>query len=182
MWKKPSRTKDRLDIRFAVNTFSPYIINTELLPILDRYGRILDIASNATDNIDVNELTGRSKSIDAIGTYSQSKLALSISSYHFAFDLALPTQMVITVHPGSLLATKMLTEDLGVAGKDIDSATTIMAELAVSTDIPINNGGFYDNDIQSFTTPHPDVINTRVRKDVLEAIEETITRILGERE
>ncbi len=48
IFKTPdATTHDGLDVRFVVNTFSPYIIAHTLLPILSEKGRIINLSSAA---------------------------------------------------------------------------------------------------------------------------------------
>ncbi|MDF5316996.1 SDR family NAD(P)-dependent oxidoreductase, partial [Vibrio parahaemolyticus] len=39
------RTKEGLDVRFAVNTIAPYLLTRELLPLLGDTGRVVNLSS-----------------------------------------------------------------------------------------------------------------------------------------
>ena len=42
-----TRTRDGLDVRFAVNTLAPYLLTKRLLPLLDTKGRVVNLSSAA---------------------------------------------------------------------------------------------------------------------------------------
>jgi len=70
-------TADGFDARFMVNTFAPYVLTRELLPILPKDGRIVNLSSAAQAPVDLEALYGR-RSLDDMGAYAQSKLAITI--------------------------------------------------------------------------------------------------------
>ena len=52
-------TPDGLDVRFVVNTISPYLLTQRLLPLLDNTGRVINLSSAAQAPVDLEALAGR---------------------------------------------------------------------------------------------------------------------------
>jgi len=60
----------------------------------------------------------------------------------------------ISINPGSLLATKMVKEGFGIEGKNINIGADILVKAAIDDEFLNNSGGYYNNDIGSFSSPH----------------------------
>ena len=110
------RTAEGFDIRFMVNTFAPYVLTRQLLPIIPKEGRIINLSSAAQAPVDLDAMAGRME-LDDMGAYAQSKLAITIWSRELAKELG-DGPVVVAVNPGSLLASKMVKEGFGIAGND----------------------------------------------------------------
>ena len=72
-----SMTEDKLDVRFAVNTFAPYILTKALLPILGKGSRVVNVSSAAQAPVSLAALAGQ-QSLNDSQAYAQSKLALTM--------------------------------------------------------------------------------------------------------
>ena len=95
---------DGYDARFMVNTFAPYVLTRDLLPIMPKDGRIVNLSSAAQAAIDLEGLHGR-RPLDDMSAYAQSKLAITIWSRELAKELS-DGPVVVAVNPGSLLASR----------------------------------------------------------------------------
>ncbi|MEZ9747844.1 oxidoreductase, partial [Vibrio splendidus] len=49
-------TKDSLDVRFVVNTISPYHLTKRLLPVLDASSRVVNLSSAAQAAVNIEAL------------------------------------------------------------------------------------------------------------------------------
>jgi len=163
-----SKTKDDLDIRFAVNYFAPYILTKELMPLLKKgdASRIINLSSAAQAPVSIEALKGK-KSLTEMEAYSQSKLALTMWSLHLAETE--PKVATIPVNPGSLLNTNMVKEGWGFHRSSADKGRDILYDLAVLEKYKNASGKYFDNDIGSFGTVHPagsqkEAINTLIEK------------------
>ena len=76
-------TKDGLDVRFAVNTFSPYLLTQRLLHLFEPTGRVINLSSAAQFPVDPEALLGRTELSDG-AAYAQSKLAITMWSRHLS--------------------------------------------------------------------------------------------------
>lgn len=162
-------TKDGLDVRFVVNTLAPYLLTQRLLPLLGTAGRVVNLSSAAQAPVNVKAIAG-GVPMDDMAAYAQSKLAITMWSR--AMAQANPDgPMVVAVNPGSLLASKMVKEGFGVAGKDITIGADILVRAALSDEFADASGQYFDNDSGRFASPHPDGLDDGKIAAVVGAIE-----------
>ena len=172
---KPS-TKDRLDIRFAVNTIAPYLLTQALLPLLGN-GRVVNVSSAAQAPVDLDALVGKTSGLAMMDAYSQSKLALNMWTLALAQSLGANAPILVAVNPGSLLASKMVQQGFDMTGRSIDIGAEILARAALADDFAHANGQYFDNDSGQFASPHPDTHDATKRNAVVAAIEAVIARL-----
>ncbi len=147
--------KDHLDLRYVVNYFAPYLLTKELLPLLKNatQPRVINLSSAAQDSIAYPVFEGKVPASER-ATYGQSKLALTMWSFHLA--KVAPELMVIAVNPGSLLNTNMVKEAFGQFWSSADKGADILYELAVSAEYQGQSGKYFDNDLGDFGAAHAD--------------------------
>ena len=171
-----TRTRDGLDLRFAVNTLAPYLLTQKLLPLLGASGRVINLSSAAQSPVDIDALAGRVRLSDDFNAYAQSKLALTMWSRALALSLAPDGPAVIAVNPGSMLGTKMVKEGFGVAGGDVRIGAEILVRAALAEAFAAASGQYFDNDKGRFAQPHRDALDPRKSQEIIRAME----AILGE--
>ena len=88
------------------------------------------LPSAAQSPVDLEALVGRRRLSDS-EAYAQSKLAITMWSRHLAGELP-EGPVVVSVNPASLLATKMVKEGFGVAGKNIRIGAEILCKAALN--------------------------------------------------
>ena len=162
-------TTDGHDIRFMVNTHAPYLLAKRLLPLMDGAGRIVNLSSAAQAPVNLDALAGKARLVD-MEAYSQSKLAITMWSRIMAEDLA-EGPLVVSVNPGSLLATNMVKDGFGIAGNDIGIGSGILHRAALSDEFEGKLGAYFDNDSGDFGPPHPDAMDDMKAKAVVAGIE-----------
>ena len=170
-------TDDGLDIRFAVNTFAPYLLTQRLLPLLRPGARVVNLSSAAQSPVNLEALAGRTSISDQLNAYAQSKLALTMWSRamaHLHNDRAL---VFVAVNPGSLLATKMVKEGFGMAGNDIQVGADILVRAALADEFANASGKYFDNDKGRFASPHPDALDQKKSEEIVRVIETVLARI-----
>ncbi|MEM7211216.1 MAG: SDR family NAD(P)-dependent oxidoreductase [Pseudomonadota bacterium] len=145
-------TVDGLDVRFAVNTYAPYLLSLRLLPALAPLGRIVNLSSAAQAPVSLSALASPVQMAD-MDAYAQSKLALTIWSRELAEDLS-EGQVSVAVNPGSLLGSKMVKEGFGVAGGDLQVGADVLSDAATGERFASANGLYFDNDSGAFAEPH----------------------------
>lgn len=163
-------TDDGLDIRFAVNTFAPYLLTQKLLPLLGPAARVVNLSSAAQSPVDLEALAGRTKIPDQLNTYAQSKLALTMWSHAMADAPKNNGLVIVAVNPGSLLATKMVKEGFGMAGNDIRIGADILVRAALADEFADASGKYFDNDKDQFASPHPDALDRQKCQDVVRVV------------
>lgn len=169
-------TKDGLDIRFVVNTLAPYLLTQRLMSLIGTEGRVVNLSSAAQAPVNIKAIAG-GVSMDDMGAYAQSKLAITMWSR--AMAQANPNgPMVVAVNPGSLLASKMVVEGFGVAGNDINIGADILVRAALSDEFSNASGKYFDNDSGQFAPPHPDGLDDAKIAEVMSAIDATLARLV----
>lgn len=171
IFKSPiDKTKDGLDIRFAVNYFAPYILTNALLPLLKagNESRIINLSSAAQSTVRIGALNGQA-SVNTSEAYAQSKLALTMWSFDLAKQLEDVT--VVAVNPGSLLNTRMANEAYGQHWSPATKGSDILYELAVSDDYKNDTGKYFDNDKGNpkgeFSPAHPDAYDDQLISELI---------------
>ncbi|MGQ7843627.1 SDR family NAD(P)-dependent oxidoreductase [Granulosicoccus sp. 3-233] len=167
-------TRDGLDVRFMVNTIAPYRLTRRLMPLIGASGRVINLSSAAQAAVNTQALKGEVH-LDAMGAYAQSKLALTMWSIALAAEEGAP--VVIAVNPGSLLASKMVKEGFGVAGKDLGIGAKILCRASLDESFADKSGQYFDNDSGRFASPHADALNPARVADTIEAIESVLNRL-----
>lgn len=163
-------TKDGLDIRLSVNTIAPYILTKVLAPTLGKSGRVINLSSAAQAQVDINELQSKNALTD-MEAYAQSKLAITMWSFALAKQYQTDGPAIISVNPGSLLASKMVKQGFGIPGKDINIGAQILVRLCLEAQMNQYTGKYFDNDIGDFSSPHPDAENLQKSKALIDNIE-----------
>lgn len=170
-------TQDGLDVRFAVNTIAPYLLTKKLMPLLGTSGRVINLSSAAQSPVNPEALAGRVRLSDDLDAYAQSKLAITMWSRAMALLLKNNGPIIIAVNPGSLLATKMVKEGLGMAGNDIRIGADILIRAALSDEFATASGQYFDNDSGQFTSPFPDALDPQKSEEIVQAIEAVLDDI-----
>lgn len=168
-------TADGLDVRFAVNAIAPYLLTRRLLPRMVTEGRVINLSSAAQARVDLKALAGQARLSD-MEAYAQSKLALTMWSRALALSLEKNGPIVFAVNPGSMLGSKMVTEDFGVAGGDIGVGADILVRAALDQDFSNASGKYYDNDLGRFGPPHPDALDPERSAEIEQVIEAILVR------
>ena len=162
-------TPDGLDIRFAVNTFAPYVLTRRLLAIIPTDGRVVNLSSAAQAPVDLAAMAGKARLKD-MDAYAQSKLAITIWSREMA--RALPDgPVIVAVNPGSLLASKMVREGFGIIGNDLGIGADILCRAALDPSFADASGKYFDNDAGQFASPNPAALDPHHADAVMREIE-----------
>ncbi|MCO4783297.1 MAG: SDR family NAD(P)-dependent oxidoreductase [Candidatus Cloacimonetes bacterium] len=166
-----------LDIRFVVNTIAPYLLTKGLLHLLPSNGRVVNLSSAAQAPVDLDALLGKLK-LEDYPAYAQSKLAIVMWSNCLALQLKDTDSVVTSINPGSLLASKMVKDNFGVEGGDLKIGADILVRAAVSEEFENKSGSYFDNDAKYFSDPHPDALDLYKSKEIVDAIEEVISKLV----
>ncbi|KLV04112.1 oxidoreductase [Photobacterium aquae] len=172
------RTDDGLDSRFAVNTYAPFLLTRELLPLLGEGGRVINLSSAAQASVDLKALSHFQPMADG-DAYAQSKLALTMWSRLMGEALKQHGPMVVAVNPKSLLGSKMVKDAFGITGGDIKDGADILVRAALSDEFADAGGKYFDNDIGQFGDPHADALDDRKALEVVSAIEAKLDSLIN---
>ena len=155
---KDTFTKKGMDYRMVVNYLAPYVLTHAILPILKNAEtpRIINLSSAAQSPVSEAVLFGKEQVSDN-ASYAQSKLALTMWSFHLAKQE--PNITIIAVNPGSLLHTKMATEAYGQYWSPAEKGVDVLYDLALSEHYKNDTGKYFDNDKGHFSPAHADAYN-----------------------
>lgn len=167
-------SSEGLDLRFAVNTISPYLIAKSLFPILAEDGRVVNLSSAAQAPMAASDLTKPSV-LDDSQVYAQSKLALTMWTNALASKLS-GKQVAVSVNPKSFIGSKMVKEAYGIAGGSLKDGSDILVRAALSDEFSDASGKYFDNDIGQFSTPHREAMNQQNCALVLETLETIVNK------
>ena len=169
---------DGLDVRFIVNTIAPYLLTQRLLPLMPADGRVVNLSSAAQAPVDLNALAGK-RSLGDSEAYAQSKLALTMWSFHLAQQLGRDGPVIVAVNPASFLASKMVKDAYGMQGNDLSIGVDILVRAALSEEFADASGRYYDNDSRSFADPQADALNVSKNDKFVSTMEHIIAERLG---
>lgn len=168
-------TDDGLDIRFAVNTIAPFLLTQRLLPLLNESSRVVNLSSAAQAPVKLDALSGQIRLHDDFTAYAQSKLAITMWSRSMGLNRGDDGPLVVSVNPGSMLATKMVKQAFGVAGADVAIGADILTRASLSEEFESASGKYFDNDAGQFASPHPDALDPKKTEAVVDAIEAVLS-------
>ncbi|MEM7432617.1 MAG: SDR family NAD(P)-dependent oxidoreductase [Pseudomonadota bacterium] len=163
-------TEGGFDIRFVVNMISPYLLTDRLLDLMPNDGRVINLSSAAQAPVSLDALAGNA-GLDDGQAYAQSKLAITMWSFHLAQSLGDGGPSVVAVNPGSLLASKMVKDAYGVAGSDLGIGADILFRAALSDEFNGVSGQYFDNDQGRLASPHPDALDAAKNAALVKAVE-----------
>ncbi|MDJ0832074.1 MAG: SDR family NAD(P)-dependent oxidoreductase [Gammaproteobacteria bacterium] len=165
-----AKTRDGLDVRFAVNTIAPYLLTQLLLPIIDSSGRIINLSSAAQAPVNLEAMV-KFMLMDDMAAYSQSKLAITMWSFAMAEKLGDAGPTVVAINPGSLLATKMVKEGFGFAGHDVHIGSDLLVRAALNDEFASASGRYFDNDAGRFANPQQEALDPVKNAEIVRVIE-----------
>ena len=142
---------DGHELRFAVNYLAPYLLTRLLLPLLEASApaRVVNVASIGQSPVDFDDVMQRT-GYDAAHAYSQSKLALIMFSIELAARLGhIGAVTVNSLHPGTLMPTKIVYEAWSQTIDTLDSGIAAVTRLATEPALDGVSGRYFDGQTES---------------------------------
>ena len=170
-----SKLENGLDVRFVVNTISPYLLTKHLLPIIPASGRVINVSSAAQSPVNLEAVSGHTDLSDS-EAYSQSKLGLIMWTFHLARRKIDGSPIFLAVNPASFLGSKMVKEAYGREGKDIGIGVDALVRASMGSEFLNMSGSYYDNDYEQFRQPIEDAQDPEKNKMLVRKIEELILK------
>jgi len=138
---------DGHELRFAVNYLAPFLLTHQLLPLLRRSvpARIVNVASVGQQPIDFDDVMIENR-YDGLRAYRQSKLALVMFTFDLAEELRESGVTVNSLHPASLMPTRMVleTDYFRSPMSTIEEGARAVEQLAASPDVEGVSGEYFD--------------------------------------
>lgn len=161
--KERKLTADGLEMTFAVNHMSYFIVTHKLLPVLMKSSpsRIINVSSIAHQNgrIHFDNLQGE-KRFEGYQAYALSKLANILFTVELADKLKGAGVTVNALHPG-VISTKLLATGFGSQGAPVEEGAETPVYLATSDEVKEITGKYFIKCRQSKYSPIADDENTR---------------------
>jgi NAD(P)-dependent dehydrogenase (short-subunit alcohol dehydrogenase family) len=138
-------SRDGYELRFAVNYLAPFLLTRLLLPLVRRAApsRIVNVASAGQSPISFDDVM-LERGYDGMRAYAQSKLALIMFAFDLAEELEDTSVTANSLHPASLMATKMVFETFGSASSSVREGTDAAVRLAISPELEGITGRYFD--------------------------------------
>jgi len=142
---------DGYELRFAVNYLAPFLLTRRLLPLLcstsEKAGqaRIVNVASVAQQAIDFSDVF-LEKKYDGMRAYGQSKLALIMFTFDLGEELAGTGVTANSLHPASLMDTRMVREWFGYALSKVETGAHNVERLVLADELREVSGVYFDHD------------------------------------
>jgi NAD(P)-dependent dehydrogenase (short-subunit alcohol dehydrogenase family) len=175
--RERKESEDGHELTFAVNYLSHYLLTRLLLPLLkdSAPARIVNVASAGQSPLDFSNLM-LARGYDAMKAYTQTTLAQVM----FTFDLAEHLQdtgvSVNTLHPASLMDTKMVQSTFGYTMSTVKEGTEAVVRLAVSPEVEGVTGRYFDGTREA--RANRQAYDPRVRNRLWVLSEELCRRLL----
>lgn len=138
---------DGVELRFAVNYLAPFLLTRQLLPLLRRStpARIVNVASVGQAPIDFDDVM-LDEGYDDFRAYRQSKLAQIMFTFDLAEALEGSGVTVNSLHPASLMNTKMVHESAYFAGtmSTVEEGAEAVEYLATAPELDGVTGEYFD--------------------------------------
>jgi NAD(P)-dependent dehydrogenase (short-subunit alcohol dehydrogenase family) len=138
---------DGYELRFAVNYLATFLLTYELLPLLRQSApaRVVNVASVGQQPIDFDDVM-LEKEYDGLRAYRQSKLAMIMFTLDLAEELAGTGVTVNSLHPASLMDTKMVSETdyFGSPTTSVEEGAQAVEYVATSPELDEVTGEYFD--------------------------------------
>lgn len=168
---------DGYELRFAVNYLASFLLTHRLLPLLRRSApaRIVNVASVGQYPIDFNNVM-LEDGYDGLRAYRQSKLALVMFTFDLAEDVKESGITVNSLHPASLMNTRMVLEADYFEGpmSTVEEGAQAVEYLAISPALDGVTGEYFDGMHRARANPQAYDREARRR---LRVLSEQLTRL-----
>ncbi|MFI6449623.1 SDR family NAD(P)-dependent oxidoreductase [Kitasatospora sp. NPDC050543] len=133
------------ELRFAVNHLAPYVLTRGLLPLLaaSAPARVVNVASMGQAPIDFDDVM-MERDYEGLEAYCRSKLAMIMSTFDLAAELADRGITVNVLHPAHLMDTRAVREYGLTPAVSIDEGVRPTARLITDPALAGVTGRYFD--------------------------------------
>lgn len=166
---------DGHELRFAVNYLSPFLLTELLLPLLTAGApaRIVNVSSLGLAPIDFCDVM-LERDYEPLRAYRQSKLAQVMSTLDLAERLPAGEVTVNSLHPASLMNTKMVEETFGYTLSTVADGADSTMRLALAPELNGVTGRYFNEKTEAKADPQ--AYDPAARRE-LRALSEHLTGI-----
>jgi NAD(P)-dependent dehydrogenase (short-subunit alcohol dehydrogenase family) len=141
---------DGIELRFAVNYLAGFVLTLRLLPLLrdSAPARIVNVASLGQAPLDFDDPM-LERAYEGKRAYGQSKLAQITFAMELAERLDGSGVTVNSLHPSTLMPTKMVIEEYGRSIDTLEAGIEATVRLAISPELEGVSGRFFDRQTEA---------------------------------
>lgn len=160
-------SRDGLELRFAVNYLSHFLLTYQLLPLLraSAPSRIINVSSIGQYPLDFKNLM-LEKKYESFKAYRQSKLAQIMFTIDLAEQLRETGVIVNCLHPATLMDTKMVDEYFGSTMTSVTDGAEALEYVATSDETAEVSGVYFD--MKRPSKPNPQANDPEARRQLRE--------------
>lgn len=138
-------SRDGLELRFAVNHLAHFVLTQNLLPLLlqSAPARIVHVSSIGQSPLDFGDLM-MERRYDSFDAYCKSKLAQILYGFELAEQLKDKGITVNSLHPATLMNTKMVKEFFGPPSSTVEEGVAAVEQVAFSADTEAVSGAYFN--------------------------------------
>ena len=170
-------SRDGYELRFAVNYLASFLLTHRLLPLISRStpSRVVNVASVGQQPIDFDNVM-LEDGYDGLRAYRQSKLALIMFTFDLAEALSKSGVTVNSLHPASLMNTRMVFESDYFRGtmSTVEEGADAVEYLAISPELDGVTGEYFDGERRARANPQA---YDKVARRRLRVLSEQLTRL-----
>lgn len=161
-------SRDGMELRFAVNYLAHFVVTENLLPLLVQSApaRIIHVSSIGQSPLDFSDLM-LEKHYDSFDAYCKSKLAQILYGLEQAEELKRQGVTVNSLHPATLMNTKMVREFFGPASSRVEDGVETLELVAFSDETKEVTGTYFNQKRPS--KANRQAYDAEARKQLLEA-------------
>ncbi len=143
--RERQETEDKVELTFAVNYLSHFLLTNLLLPLLRDSvpARVINVASAGQSPVDFDDVM-LERGYEGMKAYAQSKLAQIMFTFELAERLRDTGVNTNALHPATLMDTKMVLETFGRASSTVQEGAEAVLRLAVSPESEGETGQYFD--------------------------------------
>jgi NAD(P)-dependent dehydrogenase (short-subunit alcohol dehydrogenase family) len=131
--RERAESADGIELRFAINYLSHYLLTRELLPLLKASApaRIVNVASAGQTAIDFEDPMLK-RGYSGARAYCQSKLAQILFTIDLAGELADTEVTINALHPATFMPTKIVANPISTLDEGVQAAMHLIADPSVA--------------------------------------------------
>ncbi len=162
---------DGYELRLAVNHLAPFVLTQRLLPLLETAApsRIVNVASGAQEPIDFSD-PHLQHGYSGDRAYAQSKFAMVTFGFALAKTLLAEVVTVNSLHPATLMPTRMVKEGYGHTVDDLETGVDAVLNLISNPSLDGTTGQYFS--IQQPAAAHRDTYEVETQRRLWQLSEE----------
>ncbi|HEY4558691.1 MAG TPA: SDR family NAD(P)-dependent oxidoreductase [Enteractinococcus sp.] len=162
---------DGYELRLAVNHLAPFALTQRLLPLLEigAPSRIVNVASGTQQPIDFSD-PHLEHGYSGNRAYGQSKFAMVTAGFALAKILLADVVTVNSLHPATLMPTRMVKEGYGYTVDDLQTGVDAVVNLVENPALDGTTGQYFS--IQQPAAAHREAYDVETQRRLWELSEE----------